>query len=572
MTLPPLLLDHVFDHEHQWRDRVYLTQPQPGTPDCIDYTWGRCLDEARRMASWLRGQPLGQEPKIAVLSKNCAHSVIAELAIWLAGGTTVALFATETAAGLRRVLEHSGAALLFVGRLDDWPGQASGVPAGMPCVALPLGPPGLALRWDALIGASAPLPGRPGRAAHALAMLVYTSGTSGEPKGVMHDFGHVSRATEIITTTIGYRPDDRLLSYLPLAHVFERAYVACATLRAGGRVYFADSPATFPADLRRARPTLFLSVPRLWERFRDGVLQRIPAAPLDWLLRVPLLGPVVGRRVLSRLGLAEVRMAGSGSAPVRPELIAWYRALGLNLLEGYGMTEDFACSHFSREGRTRAGWVGEPFPGVAVRISPEGEVLIRSPGCMVGYHREPALTTASFTADGFFRTGDVGERDGEGRLRLTGRLKEPFKTATGKYVAPAPIEALLQADPRVAMAVVAGAGRPAAFAMLMLAPGQPGAGPDAAEGADTAVTADDRARATAQAACDQALAELLRRVNAGLAPHERLRMLVLMPPDAWTVANGLLTPTLKPRRGLIEHAMSEQIGPWFERPGPVVRA
>jgi long-subunit acyl-CoA synthetase (AMP-forming) len=139
-------------------------------------------------------------------------------------------------------------------------------------------------------------------------------------------------------------------------------------------------------------------------------------------------------------------------------------------------------------------------------------------------------------------------------------------------VAPAPIEALLQADPRVAMAVVAGAGRPAAFAMLMLAPGQPGAGPDADEGADTAVTADDRARATARAACDQALAALLHRVNAGLAPHERLRMLVLLPPDAWTVANGLLTPTLKPRRGLIEQAVSARIGSWFERPGPVVRA
>ena len=214
----------------------------------------------------------------------------------------------------------------------------------------------------------------------------------------MHDFGHVTQACAIITATIGYRPDDRMLSYLPLAHVFERAYIACASLMAGGRVFFADSPATFLADLRRARPTLFLSVPRLWEKFREGVLRQIPERPLDWVLRVPGLGSWAGRRVLSRLGLAEVRVAGSGSAPARPELIAWYRALGLNLLEGYGMTEDFACSHFSRAGRERPGWVGEPFPGVAVRISPEGEVLIRSPGCMVGYHREPALTAASFTA------------------------------------------------------------------------------------------------------------------------------------------------------------------------------
>ena len=575
MSPPRLLLDHVYDHEREWRDRIYLTQPLPGTDRCIDHTWGRCLDEARRMAAWLRGQALGDAPTIALLSKNCAHSVIAELAIWMAGGTTVALFATESPEGLRRVLEHSGAALLFVGRLDDWARQTPGVPAGLPCVALPLGPPGMLLRWEALIGASAPLPGRPGRAAHELAMLVYTSGTSGEPKGVMHDFGHVTQACEIITATIGYRPDDRMLSYLPLAHVFERAYIACASLMAGGRVFFADSPATFLADLRRARPTLFLSVPRLWEKFREGVLRQIPERPLDGLLRVPGLGPWVGRRVLARLGLAEVRMAGSGSAPARPELIAWYRALGLNLLEGYGMTEDFACSHFSRAGRERPGWVGEPFPGVAVRISPEGEVLIRSPGCMVGYHREPALTAASFTDDGFFRTGDLGERSPTGQLRLTGRLKEPFKTSTGKYVAPAPIEALLQADPMIELAVVTGAGQPAPFALVMLSESwrtrlaaSGGAGASGAAERGTATAESDAARETVQ----RARAERLRQVNAGLAPHERLRMLVVMPGEAWSVANRLLTPTLKPRRALIERAESDQLASWFRQPGPVLWA
>jgi long-chain acyl-CoA synthetase len=194
---------------------------------------------------------------------------------------------------------------------------------------------------------------------------------------------------------------------------------------------------------------------------------------------------------------------------------------------------------------------------------------------MVGYHREPALTAASFTDDGFFRTGDLGERSPTGQLRLTGRLKEPFKTSTGKYVAPAPIEALLQADPMIELAVVTGAGQPAPFALVMLSESwrtrlaaSGGAGASGAAERGTATAESDAARETAQ----RALAERLRQVNAGLAPHERLRMLVVMPGEAWSVANQLLTPTLKPRRALIERAESDQLASWFRQPGPVLWA
>ncbi|MDP1533855.1 MAG: AMP-binding protein, partial [Rubrivivax sp.] len=351
MTTPKLILDHVYDHEAAQPGQVFLTQPV-GAGQVIDYSWGRTLDEARRMAAHLRSLGLAPGARVAMLTKNCAHFFMAELAIWMAGGTTVAIFPTETADNVRYVLEHSGASLLFVGKLDTWAQQASAVPAGLPCIALPLAPPTDFETWDAIIARTEPLGGRPARAADDLAMLLYTSGSTGQPKGVMQSFGSISRAADGMVADIrahegGDRPT-RSLSYLPLAHAFERAWVEAVSLIDGsGRIYFAESIATFVDDLKRARPTHFISVPRLWSKFQLGVLAKMPARKLDRLLAIPLLGRFVGRKVLAGLGLGAVVRAGSGSAPIPADLIAWYRRLGLNLLEGYGMTEDFAYSHAS---------------------------------------------------------------------------------------------------------------------------------------------------------------------------------------------------------------------------------
>ena len=256
-----------------------------------------------------------------------------------------------------------------------------------------------------------------------------------------------------------------MLSYLPLAHSFERAWVECSSLMDGNtQVYFAESMDTFLADLQRARPTTFISVPRLWLKFQQGVFTKVPPAKLDRLLRIPLVGRLVGRKILKGLGLDQVKRAGSGSAPIPAELIEWYRRLGLNLIEGYGMTEDFAYSHSSREESIRPGYVGLPLPGVEVRLADNGEILIKSPGQFSGYHNRPELNAQCFTEDGFFRTGDSGERNAEGLLKVTGRVKEPFKTAKGEYVAPAPIENRLNAHPMVEQSLVSGVGQRAPYA------------------------------------------------------------------------------------------------------------
>lgn len=550
MSQPKLILDYVFDHEATHPNKVYLSQPVGGGK-VVDYTWAQTLDQARRMAAHLLS--LGFEPgaRIAILSKNCAHFFMAELAIWMAGGTTVAIFPTETAATVRYVLEHSEASLLFVGKLDTWPQQSSGVPAGLPCIAFPLAPATEFDTWDAIVDQIPPLGDRPMRAGNDLAMLMYTSGSTGQPKGVMHSFERITRASECITqhslSTAGREPEARMISYLPLAHVFERAWVECSSMVDGSsQIFFAESLDTFMQDLQRARPTRFVSVPRLWLKFQQGVFAKMPPEKLDRLLRIPILGRLVGRKVLKGLGLDKVLSAGSGSAPIPGELITWYRRLGLNLLEGYAMTEDFAYSHSSTPALNAPGYVGPPGAGVEVRISGDGEILIKSPGQMIGYYKRPDLDAECFTSDGFFRTGDMGERRPDGLLKITGRTKELFKTSKGKYVTPAPIENRLNAHPLVEMALVSGVGQPAAYALVVLAE-------------DLRPKLRDPA---IKARTEEELERLLKDVNRNLAHYEQLKMIVVSP-EPWTIENGFLTPTMKVRRSRIEAAVSAEVEAWY---------
>ena len=548
------ILDYIYEHEAATPGLVYLTQPV-GDGKVVDYTWGEMLSQSRRMASYLQGLGLAPGSTIGMLSKNCAHFIMAELAIWMAGYATVAIFPTESATIIRYVLEHSDARLLFVGKLDGWELQQPGVPDGLPRIALPLAPAGSGAPWNEIVASQMPIAGKPARRDDDLAMLIYTSGSTGQPKGVMHSFGGITRTAETIAAEAVNAADERYLSYLPLAHVTERAYLSCTTLVAGGHIFFVERLETFVADLQRARPTFFISVPRLWLKFQQGVFAKIPARKLDLLLRVPILGKAIGRKILANLGLDQVRLAGSGSAPIPPELIVWYRRLGLFLLEGYGMSEDFALSHLSRPDRNAPGCVGVPYPGVQVRIGEQGDVQIKSPGRMMGYYKRPDLDADSFTEDGYFRTGDLGEIRPDGLLKVTGRLKELFKTAKGKYVAPAPIENMLNNHPMIELSLVSGVGQPAAYGLVILAEDL------RAHLQDAAV----RARIEAE------LATLLNDVNSKLSCYEQLQMLVISP-DVWSIENGKLTPTMKIRRSAIEASASEKMPGWYAAGHPIVWA
>jgi len=557
MSDPKLILDYVYAHETNLGSRVFLTQPIGGG-QVTDYTWAQVMDQSRRMAAHLQSRGLPRGARVAMLTKNCAHFFMAELAIWMAGYTTVAIFPTETAETIRFVLEHSEASLLFVGKLDTWPQQQPGVPEGLPCIALPLSPPTSFERWDDIVARTPPLPGQPARAPDELAMIIYTSGSTGQPKGAMVSFNAITRAAEGISADtrkrVGEQTDGRMLSYLPLAHSFERSWVEASSLVDGRQhIFFAESLDTFLQDLQRARPTLFISVPRLWLKFQQGVFAKMPPAKLDRLLGIPILGRIVARKVLKGLGLDAVIQAGSGSAPIPPDLIAWYRKIGLRLFEGYGMTEDNSYSHSSDESHSEPGWVGVPLPGVQVRINDQGEIEIKSPAQFSGYYKQPELTAASFTEDGYFRTGDLGERRPDGMLKITGRAKELFKTAKGKYVAPAPIENEINAHPMVELSLVSGVGQPSAYAVVVLAealrPRQ----------SDPSLRQQVEAEFTA----------LRDRINRGRPDYEHLRMIVVAR-EPWTIEGGTLTPTMKIKRSRIEAAVAPQVEHWYSRTQAVI--
>ena len=419
------------------------------------------------MANHLAGLKLPPRSQIAIVGKNSAHWIMADLAIWMAGHVSVPLYPTLSSETARTILEHSESRLLFVGKLDDWPTIRAGVPSGLPVIELPLAPDTGALKWAEVVARSQPLAQIPQRDPDELATIIYTSGTTGTPKGVMLSFGGLVAAM-IADEKIDVTPQDRYLSYLPLAHSYERYVGEGIAIFHGMQLYFAESLESFPLDLQRARPTVFCSVPRLWMKFQSGVHAKLPAEKLQRLLSIPVVGRLVRRKILKGLGLDQARFAFSGAAPLAPEVIDWYRRLGLELLEGYGMSENHSYSHASEPGDARSGYVGRSRPGVETRLSEDGEVLVKSPGMMMGYFKAPELTAEVVTADGFLRTGDRGELDEQGRLRITGRVKELFKTSKGKYVAPAPIENRLLSSGLLEQCCVTGAGFPQPHAVGVL--------------------------------------------------------------------------------------------------------
>jgi len=543
-----LALQRLYHWEKTAPNRVALTQPMGGGA-VQDFTWGQIGEQVRRMATHLQSQ--GWEPgsKVAILSKNCAWWMMSDLAIWMAGHVSVPLYPTLAAETVRQILTHSEAKACFVGKLDGWEGMKPGVPAGMPCISYALSPDD-AIRnyegWDAICARNAPLQGQPVRDGDDLATLIYTSGTTGMPKGVMHSFGNFAWALDAGLKRIPMSGEDRMLSYLPLAHVVERMLVEHGWLRTGMHVYFAESLDTFTADLQRARPTIFFSVPRLWVKFQQGIQHKMPPAKLNRLLGIPILGGIVRKKVMKALGLDQCKFAAGGAAPMPVALLQWYSKLGLQINEGYGMTENLALSHITEPGKNQQGTVGPVYEGVQQRIDPQtGEVQMFSQALMMGYYKEPEKSRECFTEDGWLKTGDKGSIDAQGLLRITGRVKDLFKTGKGKYVAPAPIEDKLVMHDAVEACVVTGAnlGQPLGIVML---------------NADTVARVADTG---ARAELETSLASHLKSINSTLDPHEQLQCLVVVT-TAWTVDNDIITPTFKVKRNRIEDLYAKNYEAW----------
>jgi len=551
VTEDDLSLQCIYRWERERGSQIFLTQPFGGG-QVREWTWSQAVDEARRMAAYLKAQ--GWEPgsRVAILSRNCAWWIMADMAIWMAGYVSVPIYPSLRAESVRQILEHSEARTCFIGATDDREMVTDGVPEDLCSVFFPTAAPGNHPLWPDLVAAYAPIPGNPTRPGDDLATIIYTSGTTGRPKGVMHRFSSFAFNAQALARILGLNADQHVLSYLPLAHIVERAGMEGVSFWLGSRIFFTEGLETFVADLHRAGPTIFLSVPRLLLKFQQGVLAKLPPWKLNLLLAIPIVNRAVKRKILDQLGLATVRLAACGSAPLPVDILLWFRRLGLNLVEGYGMTETM-ITHLPEPGKLRPGYVGPALEGVETRLAENGELQIRSPMNMLGYYKDDAGTAAAFTSDGFFHTGDIGAIEAGGQLKIVGRLKEQFKTSKGKYVAPAPIESRLAAHPAVDACCLMGAGQPSPFAIVVLS---------------------DEARKrskdpAARKALEGSLEAQMQAVNAHLDPHERVSLIAIVD-GPWSVENGLMTPTLKVKRGYLETRYQALIDGWTKLGRPVV--
>ena len=554
VTPSQLPLQCLYRWERERANQIYLTQPTGGGA-ILDITWAEAADQVRRMAHWMQDQGWPAGSRVAILGKNSAHWILADLAIFMAGHVSVPIYPTFNAEALSYILEHSESRACFVGKMDDISNIKNGTPTGFPLIALPLAPAiPKALLWKDLVAQNQPLQGTPVRDPESVNTIIYTSGTTGKPKGVVHTFGGMAWGLSSATERVSMTPEDRFISYLPLAHVAERMLVEQASLRYGSHVFFAEALDTFVQDLQRARPTIFFSVPRLWVKFQQGVHSKMPAEKLQKLLKIPLIGRLVRHKILKGLGLDHCRVAAGGAAPMPADVLQWYRNLGLDLIEVYGMTENCGVSHSTLPGSRQMGSVGLPYVEVESRIDPQsGEIQMRSKAVMQGYYKEPGQTSDAMTADGWLRTGDKGKIDGQGFLSITGRVKDIFKTSKGKYVAPAPIEDLLVTHPDIEACAVTGANFAQPFALVMLSP----------DSVARNMSDDDKRALVAS------LTVHLKTVNDRLEPHEKLDFLAVVT-TAWTPENGLVTPTLKVKRPCIEDAYANQYDALLAQRKPVV--
>ena len=523
--------------EHQPED-VYLRQPKDG--HWHEYSWSQVLEQASRVVAGLQALGLKPGDKVALLSKNCAEWFICDFALQMGGFVSVPIYPTAGAETVRYVLEHSESRAIITGKLDDPQVQAPGIPDGMIRIAMPY-PSTLHTQhsWDSLL-AFEPVVRPPAPASDRLMTLVYTSGSTGNPKGVMIEFGAYAAACRGIVETVGLNRQDRAFSYLPLSHITERVYVLGASLYGGVQVGFAQSLDTFIDDVKAISPTVFISVPRLWTNFRSRILEKLPQQKLDLLLKIPFISNLVKKKIRTGLGLNDARILGCGSAPVSPSLLRWYEKLDMPITEAWGMTENLAYSTLNYPYRSdKVGTVGKPGVHVDIRISDHGEILCRCPGMMRGYYKQESATRETLQ-DAWLHTGDQGQLDDEGYLTITGRIKDAFKTAKGKYVLPVPIESMLTDNALIEQACVIGSGQAQPMALVQLAEGT------------------DQQR---KEPINEQLNATLGHINRQLESHQRLGGLLVMQAP-WTIENDIMTPTLKIKRHRLEQQYADLEQRW----------
>jgi long-chain acyl-CoA synthetase len=546
----------------------------------------RLIERAEDVACAIRDAGLNAGDRVALIAHNCVDWIVCDFATFFAGCVVVPIYPTQALDQTAYILEHSGARLLFV----DSPANAarirdSGAAPLRTIVFESQGPDGLAAFEMRGVDIRASRPELPSAYEATLlpddlAVLIYTSGTTGSPKGVMlsHDNLGFDAQVSLECGWEGIEAGRDVLSVLPFSHIYEHT-VVYIYLIARARYSICHDPGELLDDLRDVRPTGMTSVPRIFERVLSGVRGQAQAAggakarlvpwALDvarryaaaktfeggvspWLrVRYAIAQALVLSKIRHALGLDRVQFLNSGSAPLHIDTTMIFLGLGIPIMQGYGLTETSPVVSVNRLSENAYGTVGRPISGVEVRIAEDGEILVRGRNVMQGYYRDTPATAAAIV-DGWLHTGDIGEIDAAGFLRITDRKNEIFKTSTGKWVSPARIEANVKRSMFVTNAMVIGSGRP--YPIALISPNWPlvrlelPALPKDVPPAQLAARADVHAF----------LAREVHRQTHGLASYEQIRRIIVVPAD-FTVDGGELSPSMKVKRRVVEARYAGQI-------------
>lgn len=524
----PLQLENTLAAFYRWEkaksEQAFLRQPYGN--DWQEYSWKEVGQQVRKMATYLKRE-LPANSKVAIFSYNCAHWVMADLAIMLAGHVSVPIYPSAGSDTVTTILEHSESKLVFVGKLPDWGKKSDAIPEGIKVLGCHQEHEGLK-DWNEIIASEEPYPDSPVPSFDELATIVYTSGTTGIPKGVLINHRVLSNGAAAAAAFIDLE-EERCFSYLPLAHCAERELTEIISIHTGSCISFTESLDRFQDNIQSVRPTIFFGVPRIWLKFQQAIEEKVGKTKLKILLKVPFVNRLIKKKILTGLGLDKAKICLSGAAALPSATSKFFKSIGLPICEAYGLTETMAFSHASSPEYWKLGSVGVAMPTAEAKIAESGEVLLRSPCLMQGYYKEPLKTQEVIDEEGFFHTGDLGRIDEDGFLFITGRVKDIFKTSKGKYVTPVPIEATLEPELGVEHLCVIGDGLPAPIAVASVY--------------NKEFQDKEGYRAEAE--------QLLLKVNNNLEAHEKLAKLILVN-EEWSPENGLITPTLKIRRQSIE--------------------
>ena len=553
-------MSEIFDFkfykwEKEFKDKPFLRQPFGDKWE--EYTWGEVGQMARKLASGLKSLGLRDNAHIGLISKNCREWIIADLAIMIAGYVSVPFFPSLKGKELAYVMDFGDVDALFVGKIETWDEIKNDLPKDMPLITFPTykGFSNITKghQWFDFINKFEPLMEPNVPKLSDLWTIIFTSGTTGNPKGVMLSY-LANDMTKVITEDsnplkINFSGDNDFISFLPLNHIAERVVVESTCFRFGGTISFVESLETFSKNLQDVQPHVFFAAPRVWTKFQLGILSKFSQKKLDNFLKIPIISGIIKSKLKKALGLSRARATVSGAAPIQVTQIEWFRKIGVYITNGYGMTENCAiCTQVDGRDFGKMDSVGKPQSRVEVKIdNSNGEILMRGPFLMDGYYKRKELTDQTLRG-GWLHTGDKGFIDKDSYLHITGRVVDSFKTSKGKYIEPLTLEYYFGDIKELEEVCVAGLGMSQPLCLGQLS---------------------DIGREMPKEELTNMLTEKFNEINRDLENYKKMSTLIIVK-DKWTEENNAIGPTLKIKRGTIDKMYSSNYESWEEDKSNVI--